>query len=73
MLNSIDGLEWKILSEKWTTLFRAFEAEEEIQRKHGDNFRQEIPLDREEVRRCRVGPSECFFKELPETIYSKYF
>ena len=73
MLNSIDGLEWKIVREKTTSLFTAFTAEQGIQREHGDNFRRELPLGKELVRKCRIGPSECFFERMPHATFTKYF
>ena len=73
MLNSIEQLKWKIIAEKSTTLFNAFNIEQRIQREHGDNYRRELPIDREEVRRCRIGPSECFHKPLPNTKRDEYF
>jgi len=64
------------LSTRWSTLcerFNAFLAEQEIQKVHGDKYRQEIPIEKELVRRVRLGPSECFFHELPQSMVNKYF
>ena len=47
--------------------------EQEIQKVHGDKYRQEIPIEKELVRRVRLGPSECFFHELPQSMVNKYF
>ncbi len=73
MLNSIEELDWKILGEKKTTLFKAFKSEQEIQREHGNKFRQELPIDSEEARRCRIGPTECFFERISKADFEKYF
>ena len=73
MLNVIEELEWRIFGENNTTLFEAFQSEQEIERDHGDKSRQELLIDSEEVRRCRAGPSECFFESLSNTDFKKYF
>lgn len=73
MLNSIDKLNWSVIGIKETTIYNAFLAEQEIQKFHGDKYRQEIPIDKELVRKVRLGPSECFFRELPRSMAIKYF
>ena len=48
---------------------RKLTTEEFIERaksKHGNYFRCDIPLDKQEIRRIRLGPSECFQVELPK-------
>ena len=73
MLNSVKGLNWKILDWKKTNLFAAFKAEQEIQKNHGDTCRLNILLDDEDIRRIRLGPTECFSKELSVALRTKYF
>ena len=64
MLNTCDALEWEILMIKSCDLYVAWELETKIQRQHGDKSRITIPLDNDEIRRIRLGPSECFGEPL---------
>lgn len=73
MLNSIDELKWEVVGIKDTTLYNAFLIEQEIQKIHGDKHRREIPIEKELVRKVRLGPTECFFQKLPQSIINKYF
>lgn len=54
-------------------LLEAFRAEQEIQRVHGDRFRYRPVLGGESLRRLRIGPSECFYQELPLKLIETYF
>ena len=73
VLNSNSDVKWEILGRKNTTLYEAFSAEQHIQSEHGTHSRLNIPLDYEEIRRLRLGPTECFLKKLPVKVYEEYF
>lgn len=60
MLNTCEELSWEILHISSCALYAAWKLEEEIQRQYGDFNRIIIQLSQEEIRRIRLGPSECF-------------
>ena len=71
MLNTCNALDWEILAIKSCDLYAAWELEEKIQRQHGDKSRIVIPLDDDEIRRVRLGPSECFIQPLSKNWLEK--
>lgn len=72
MLNTCDELSWEIISIKSCELYAAWQLEEEIQRQHGDSSRILIPLNQDEIRRIRLGPSECFGEPLGENWVKEF-
>lgn len=56
-----------------TTLFKAWQHETELQRTHGDQFRYRPKLSKTLTRYYRIGPSECFSKQLPQSLIEIFF
>ena len=72
MLNTCAELTWSILQIKHCSLEAAWKSEHEIQRKHGDLYRVSIPMGQDEIRRIRLGPSECFSVPLNARLLSLF-
>jgi len=72
MLNTSEALKWKILRIKHCSLEEAWRLENQIQRNHGDSHRTSIPMEQDEIRRIRLGPSECFSVPLSKAML-EYF
>ena len=66
MLNSCPQLKWEIKLSCQSNLYDVWKLEQNIQKQHGNYFRCDIPLDKDEIRRIRLGPSECFQVKLPK-------
>ena len=54
-----------------SSMYKVWSLEQKIQMEHGDFFRLDIPLSDFEIRRIRLGPSECFREELPKTYFNE--
>ena len=66
MLNSREDIDWKILQKNKSTLYKVWQLEQEIHADHSSLFPIFIPIDQEEIRRIRLGPTECFARALPQ-------
>lgn len=71
MLNSCNELKWQVMVTGRSSMYKVWSLEQKIQMEHGDFFRLDIPLSDFEIRRIRLGPSECFREELPKTYLNE--
>jgi hypothetical protein len=67
------GVKVDILYSTQLRLIDAFRAEQTIQNSHGAKFRYKPVLGGKSSRDLRIGPTECFSKQLPNKIIKLYF